>query len=63
MERTMFGLRSVDEVLEVRQAVARRHLEQRRRSRCPSRNPGDVVGGDREGEDAALGIARVITSM
>jgi hypothetical protein len=49
----------VDEVLEVRQAVLGRHVEQQLRVLAlPREILGDVVGGDGEGEHAALGIAR-----
>ncbi len=55
----MFGVElGVQEVLEVGQAVLRRHLEQVLRVLAvPREIGGDVVGRDREGEDPALGIA------
>ena len=47
----------VDEVLEVGQAVLRRHFEQTIRvRRIPIEIRGDVVGRDREGEDATIGV-------
>ena len=49
----------IDEVLEVGQAVAGRHLEQALRIfAVPVEIGRDVVGGDGEGEHAALGVAR-----
>ncbi len=46
------------EVLEVRQPVLGRHVEQQRGVvRLPRKIRGDVVGRDREGEHPALGIA------
>ncbi len=49
----------VDEVLEVRQAVLGRHFKQQLRVLAlPRKVLGDVVGGDGEGEHAALGVAR-----
>ena len=48
----------VDEVLEVGQAVLRGHGEQELGvGGVPVEVAGDVVGGDGEGEDAALGVA------
>jgi len=48
----------IEEVLEIRQAVARGHLEQTVGVLAvPGEIVGDVVGGNREGEDPALGIA------
>ncbi len=48
----------IDEILEVRQAITRRHLEQRLGIRArPVEVLGDVVGGDRKGEGAAARIA------
>src|SRR5690606_18386054 len=58
MERIMFGLSS-ELMLEVGQAVARRHFEQAFGVRAvPVKVLCDVVGGNREGEHPALGIAR-----
>ena len=49
----------VEEVLEVRQPVLRRHREQRLAVRVvPVEVRRDVVGRDREREHAALGVAR-----
>ena len=49
----------IHEILEIGQAVFRRHLEQRIGVFAfPGEIGGDVVGGDREGEDPPLGIAR-----
>ena len=49
----------IDEVLEVRQAVPGRHLEQQLGIRAvPVEILGHVVGRDREREHAALGVAR-----
>ena len=57
-QRGIPGKSSIDEVLEIRQPVARRHVKKRQHvGAVPVKVRRDVVGRNREREDAALGVA------